>query len=52
MGESLESELETGMYTGHDCANLLKALLGELPEPLLTEKHFSIYLKLPGMSSK
>lgn len=49
MGESLESELETGMYTGHDCANLLKALLGELPEPLLTEKHFSIYLKLPDM---
>ncbi|XP_025095639.1 rho GTPase-activating protein 19-like [Pomacea canaliculata] len=30
-------------FTAHDCANVLKTLLAELPNPLLTERHFEAY---------
>ena len=47
-GANLEEELETGLYSAHDCANMLKSLLSELPEPLLTERHYRVYQQVPG----
>lgn len=32
----------------NDVATLLKMFLGELPEPLLTHKHFHAHLKIAG----
>lgn len=36
------TELSSSSYSAHDGANLIKTLLGELPEPLLTEKHYNV----------
>ncbi|KAK7483240.1 hypothetical protein BaRGS_00025533, partial [Batillaria attramentaria] len=30
-------------FTAHDCANVLKSTLAELPQPLLTGRHFEAY---------
>ena len=35
-------------FTVHDCANVLKTFLGELPEPLLTEKYLTAYRQVVG----
>ena len=48
-GATLEEELETGLYSAHDCANMLKSLLSELTEPLLTERHYRVYQQVPGL---
>ena len=47
-GENLCVELERDVYSAHDVASLLKIFLGELPEPLLSEKHYSAHLQVPG----
>lgn len=47
-GEDLCVELERDVYSAHDVASLLKIFLGELPEPLLSEKHYSAHLQVPG----
>jgi hypothetical protein len=36
-------------FTVHDCANVLKIFLGELPEPLLTEKYLTAYRQVAGI---
>lgn len=36
-------------YTAHDCASVLKTVLGELPEPLLSERMFDAYLYTLGI---
>ncbi|XP_044069112.1 rho GTPase-activating protein 19-like isoform X2 [Siniperca chuatsi] len=41
-----EIELETGDFHPNDAATLLKAYLGELPEPLLTHRHYHAHLKI------
>ena len=46
--EALEHELENGVYTAHDCASIIKIFLRELPEPLLTNKHYVAYCQIPG----
>ncbi|XP_064601829.1 rho GTPase-activating protein 19-like isoform X2 [Liolophura sinensis] len=33
-------ELDSGDFSPHDCATVLKTYLGELPEPLVTDKHY------------
>ncbi len=45
----LREELESGLYTAHDAANILKSFLGDLPEPLLTEKHYPAYCQVAGV---
>ena len=35
-------------YTAHDCANILKAFLGEIPEPLMMEKHYTAHCQISG----
>ncbi|KAL5022010.1 hypothetical protein ScPMuIL_001165 [Solemya velum] len=41
--------LEDGTFSPHDCATVLKNYLGELPDPVLTEKHFQAHLQVVGM---
>ncbi|XP_054456236.1 rho GTPase-activating protein 19-like [Anoplopoma fimbria] len=41
-----EIDLETGDFHPNDAATLLKAYLGELPEPLLTHRHYHAHLKI------
>uniref|UniRef100_A0A665VFX7 Rho GTPase-activating protein 19 n=1 Tax=Echeneis naucrates TaxID=173247 RepID=A0A665VFX7_ECHNA len=41
-----EIDLETGDFHPNDAASLLKAYLGELPEPLLTHRHYHVHLKI------
>ncbi|KAG9260119.1 rho GTPase-activating protein 19 [Astyanax mexicanus] len=43
-------DLETGDYHPHDVATLLKTFLGELPEPLLTHRHYHAHLKIAEMT--
>ncbi|XP_077679475.1 rho GTPase-activating protein 19 isoform X3 [Eretmochelys imbricata] len=42
-------DLESGEFHSNDVASLLKMFLGELPEPLLTHKHFQAHLKIAGL---
>ncbi|RWS17059.1 rho GTPase-activating protein 19-like protein [Dinothrombium tinctorium] len=39
-------DLESGLYTVHDCANALKACLADLPQPLLTDAHFKLHCQI------
>ncbi len=48
-GEDVSGDLEAGEYSAHDCANLLKAYLAELPEPLLLERHYKAFCQVPGI---
>ncbi|XP_029925726.1 rho GTPase-activating protein 19-like [Myripristis murdjan] len=41
-----EIDLETGDFHPNDAATLLKSYLGELPEPLLTHRHYHAHLKI------
>lgn len=40
----------SGDFRPNDVASLLKSLLGELPEPLLTHRHFHAHLKIADMT--
>jgi hypothetical protein len=39
-------KLESGEYTAHDVASVLKSLLADLPEPLLTEVYYPAYCQV------
>ncbi|XP_077585888.1 rho GTPase-activating protein 19-like isoform X2 [Stigmatopora nigra] len=41
-----EIDLERGDFHANDAASLLKAYLGELPEPLLMHRHYLAHLKI------
>lgn len=45
-----EIDLETGDFHPNDAATLLKAFLGELPEPLLTHRHYLAHLKIGDLT--
>lgn len=45
-----EIDLETGDFHPNDAATLLKAFLGELPEPLLTHRHYHVHLKIGALT--
>lgn len=49
-GEDPARLLAFGPFSAHDCASLLKAFLSELPEPLLSERHFSVHRLAAGMT--
>ena len=44
-----EIDLETGDFHPNDAATLLKAYLGELPDTLLTHRHYHAHLKIGGV---
>lgn len=43
---------DLGEFTVHDCANVLKTFLGELPEPLFVEKYLTAYRQVVGKSAR
>uniref|UniRef100_A0A8C7YNL2 Rho GTPase-activating protein 19 n=1 Tax=Oryzias sinensis TaxID=183150 RepID=A0A8C7YNL2_9TELE len=43
-------DLHSGDFHPNDVATLLKTFLGELPEPLLTHRHFNAHLKIADMT--
>ncbi|XP_062311906.1 rho GTPase-activating protein 19, partial [Osmerus eperlanus] len=45
-----ELDLASGDFHPNDVATLLKSFLGELPEPLLTHRHFHAHLKIADMT--
>ncbi|XP_068183769.1 rho GTPase-activating protein 19-like [Antennarius striatus] len=45
-----EIDLETGDFHPNDAASLLKVFLGELPEPLLTHRHYNAHLKIAELA--
>ncbi|KAK7930848.1 hypothetical protein WMY93_007243 [Mugilogobius chulae] len=46
LNSGTEIDLENGDFHPNDAATLLKTFLGELPEPLLTHKHYLAHLKI------
>lgn len=48
LNNGADIDLETGDYHPNDVATVLKVFLGELPEPLLTQRHFHAHLKVVG----
>eukprot|EP00066_Takifugu_rubripes_P012394 XP_011601660.1 PREDICTED: rho GTPase-activating protein 19 [Takifugu rubripes] len=45
-----ELDLEAGDFHPNDAATVLKAYLGELPEPLLTHRHYHAHLKIGDLT--
>lgn len=48
LNSGADVDLESGDFHPNDAATLLKNFLGELPEPLLTHRHFHAHLKIAG----
>lgn len=48
LNSGADVDLESGDFHPNDVATLLKSFLGELPEPLLTHRHFHAHLKIAG----
>uniref|UniRef100_UPI00358E88DE rho GTPase-activating protein 19 isoform X2 n=1 Tax=Myxine glutinosa TaxID=7769 RepID=UPI00358E88DE len=42
-------DFKAGDYNPHDAAAVLKAFLAELPEPLLTDRHYNAHLKIADL---
>lgn len=36
------------LYTAHDCASVLKTMLSELNEPLITMRYYNVFYKVAG----
>lgn len=51
LNSGADVDLESGDFHPNDVATLLKTFLGELPEPLLTHRHFHAHLKIAGMNT-
>ncbi|XP_012579050.1 PREDICTED: rho GTPase-activating protein 19 isoform X1 [Condylura cristata] len=49
LNNGTDIDLESGEFHSNDVATLLKMFLGELPEPLLTHKHFHAHLKIADL---
>ncbi|XP_059586243.1 rho GTPase-activating protein 19 isoform X1 [Alligator mississippiensis] len=49
LNSGLDVDLDSGEFHSNDVATLLKVFLGELPEPLLTRKHFHAHLKIADL---
>uniref|UniRef100_A0A8C8R8E2 Rho GTPase-activating protein 19 n=1 Tax=Pelusios castaneus TaxID=367368 RepID=A0A8C8R8E2_9SAUR len=49
LNSGVDIDLEAGEFHSNDVASLLKMFLGELPEPLLTHKHFHAHLKIADL---
>ncbi|CAN9510754.1 unnamed protein product [Ophioblennius macclurei] len=50
LNSGAEVDLESGDFHPNDVATLLKSFLGELPEPLLTHRHFHAHLKIADIT--
>lgn len=52
LNSGADVDLQSGDFHPNDVATLLKSFLGELPEPLLTHRHFHAHLKIAGASAE
>ncbi|XP_059191369.1 rho GTPase-activating protein 19 [Centropristis striata] len=50
LNSGVDVDLESGDFHPNDVATLLKTFLGELPEPLLTHRHFHAHLKIADIT--
>ncbi|XP_024145896.1 rho GTPase-activating protein 19 isoform X1 [Oryzias melastigma] len=50
LNSGADVDLHSGDFHPNDVATLLKTFLGELPEPLLTHRHFNAHLKIADMT--
>lgn len=50
LNSGADVDLESGDFHPNDVATLLKTFLGELPEPLLTHRHFHAHLKIADIT--
>ncbi|XP_037327909.2 rho GTPase-activating protein 19 isoform X2 [Pungitius pungitius] len=50
LNSGVDVDLKCGDFHPNDVATLLKTFLGELPEPLLTQRHFHAHLKIADMT--
>ncbi|XP_056265029.1 rho GTPase-activating protein 19 isoform X2 [Pseudoliparis swirei] len=49
LNSGADVDLQSGAFHPHDVATLLKTFLGELPEPLLTQRHLHAHLKIADL---
>ncbi|XP_042192961.1 rho GTPase-activating protein 19 isoform X2 [Callorhinchus milii] len=49
LNSGMEMDLECGEFHPNDVATMLKAFLGELPEPLLSHRHYNAHLKIADL---
>lgn len=40
--------LDSEIYSAHDCASVLKSFLADLPEPLLQEEQYHVHCRIAG----
>ncbi|XP_028829514.1 rho GTPase-activating protein 19 isoform X2 [Denticeps clupeoides] len=50
LNSGADIDLASGDFHPNDVASLLKSFLGELPEPLLTHRHFHAHLKIADLT--
>ncbi|KAM9857063.1 rho GTPase-activating protein 19 [Aulostomus maculatus] len=50
LNSGADVDFDSGDFHPNDVATLLKTFLGELPEPLLTHRHFHAHLKIADMT--
>nr|XP_015203177.1 PREDICTED: rho GTPase-activating protein 19 [Lepisosteus oculatus] len=50
LNNGLDIDLDSGEFHPNDVATLLKTFLGELPEPLLTHRHYHAHLKIAELT--
>ncbi|XP_064418224.1 rho GTPase-activating protein 19 [Latimeria chalumnae] len=50
LNSGIDTDLDSGEFHPNDVATLLKTFLGELPEPLLTHKHYHVHLKIADLT--
>uniref|UniRef100_A0A6I8QZ25 Rho GTPase-activating protein 19 n=1 Tax=Xenopus tropicalis TaxID=8364 RepID=A0A6I8QZ25_XENTR len=49
LNSGMDIDVESGEFHPNDVATLLKMYLGELPEPLLTHRHYNSHLKIANL---
>lgn len=48
----ISADLKAGLFTVHDCANVLKQFLGELKDPVLSGRHYLAHCQVAEMKNE
>lgn len=46
LNEQSNIDFSDGVYTVHDCASVLKSIIADLPEPLLTDNFYAVHCQI------
>ncbi|XP_031630780.1 uncharacterized protein LOC116345492 isoform X2 [Contarinia nasturtii] len=46
LNEQTTLDFSNGVYTVHDCASVLKSIIADLPEPLLTDHFYAVHCQI------